>query len=122
MPKIANPTELRTAIVFALLYGVVLLVGAWLHDKAGTAGVYGVALVSGLTDVDPITLSSLRLFGIGNLAAAQTVTAIGLAYLANIVFKLGMIGVAGGADMLRRCSPGMALTAAGTVVGLLLFA
>ena len=122
MPKITNPTELRTAIVFALLYGVVLLVAAWLHDKAGTAGVYGVALVSGLTDVDPITLSSLRLFGIGNLAATQTATAIGLAYLANIVFKLGMIGVAGGADMLRRCSPGMVMTAAGTIVGLVLFA
>ena len=67
-------------------------------------------------------LSSLRPFGIGDLAAAQAVTAIGLAYLARIVFKLGMIGVAGGAEMLRRCLPGMALTAAGTVVGLLVFA
>jgi len=122
MPEIKNPTELRVAIVFALLYGVVLLVAAWLHDKAGAAGVYGVALVSGLTDVDPITLSSLRLFGIGNLAATQVTTAIGLAYIANIAFKLGMIGIVGGAEMLRRCSPGLALTAAGTVVGLLLFA
>ena len=81
MPEIKNPTELRVAIVFAVLYGVVLLVAAWLHDKAGAAGVYGVALVSGLTDVDPITLSSLRLFGIGNLAATQVTTAIGLAYI-----------------------------------------
>ena len=56
------------------------------------------------------------------LLALLAVTAIGLAYLANIVFKLGMIGVAGGAEMLRRCLAGMVMTAAGTIVGLLLFA
>jgi uncharacterized membrane protein (DUF4010 family) len=122
MPSISNPTELRTALVFALVYAVVLLLAAWLHDKAGAAGLYGVALVSGLTDVDAITLSALRLFGLGDLVARQAVTAIGLAFLANIGFKLGLIGISGGMDMLRRCLPGLVSTAGGTVVGLLLFA
>jgi len=122
IPAIGNPTELRTALVFALIYALVLLVAAWLHDKAGTVGLYGVALVSGLTDVDPITLSALRLFGLGDLAAPQAVISIGLAFLANIGFKLGLIAASGGMDMLRRCLPGLASTAAGTAVGLLLFA
>jgi uncharacterized membrane protein (DUF4010 family) len=122
VPSISNPTELRTALVFALVYGIVLLVAAWLHDKAGAAGLYGVALVSGLTDVDAITLSALRLFGLGSLAAPQAVTSIGLAFLANIGFKLGLIGASGGMDMLRRCLPGLASTAVGTAIGLLLFA
>lgn len=122
MPEIRNPAELRTAIVFALVYGAVLLIAAWLHDKAGAAGLYGVAVVSGLTDVDAITLSSLRLFGLDDLTAAQAVTSITLAFLANIAFKLGLIGVTGGMDMLRRCLPGLALTAAGAGAGLLLFA
>ena len=112
MPSISNPTELRTALVFALVYAVVLLVAAWLHDKAGAAGLYAVALISGLTDVDAITLSALRLFGLGDLVAPQAVTAIGLAFLANIGFKLGLIGASGGMDMLRRCLPGLASTAA----------
>ena len=122
MPEIGNPTELRTAVVFALLYGGVLLVAAWVHDKAGAAGLYGVALVSGLTDVDAITLSSLRLFRLDNLVASQAVTSIALAFMANIAFKLGLIGVAGGMDLLRRCLPALAVTAAGAAVGLLLFA
>jgi len=122
MPSISNPTELRTALVFAVIYGIVLLVAAWLHDKAGAAGLYLVALVSGLTDVDPITLSALRLFGIGSLAAPQAITSIGLAFLANIAFKLGLIAATGGSGMLRRCFVGLASTAVGTAVGLLLFA
>src|SRR5207344_2867625 len=113
MPAIGNPTELRTAVVFAAMYGVVLLLAAWLHDKAGSAGLYGVALVSGLTDVDAITLSSLRLFGLGDLGHAEAVTSIALAFMANIAFKLGLIGVAGGMGMFRRCVLGLALTAAG---------
>jgi uncharacterized membrane protein (DUF4010 family) len=122
MPEISNPAELRTAIVFAMVYGAVLLIAAWLHDKAGAAGLYGVAVVSGLTDVDAITLTSLRLFGLDDLTAAQAVTSITLAFLANIAFKLGLIATTGGTDMLRRCLPGLVLTAAGAVVGLLLFA
>jgi uncharacterized membrane protein (DUF4010 family) len=122
VPDISNPTELRTALVFALIYAVVLLVAAWLHDKVGAAGLYGVALVSGLTDVDPITLSALRLFGLGSLAAPIAITSIGLAFLANIGFKLGLIGASGGIEMLRRCLPGLASTGLGAAVGLLLFA
>lgn len=122
MPTMSNPSELRTALMFALLYGAVLMLAAWLHDRAGSAGLYGVALVSGLADVDAITLSSLRLFGLGELVAHQAVTAITLAFIANIAFKLGLIGVAGGIEMLRRCLPGMVAAGVGAAVGLILFA
>jgi uncharacterized membrane protein (DUF4010 family) len=122
MPAIGNPTELRTAVVFALLYGGVLLAAAWVHDKAGAAGLYGVALVSGLTDVDAITLSSLRLFRLDNLVGSQAVTSIALAFMANIAFKLGLIGVAGDMDLLRGCLPALAATAAGAAVGVFFFA
>jgi uncharacterized membrane protein (DUF4010 family) len=122
MPEIKNPTELRTALVFALIYAAVLVLTAWLHDIAGSAGVYGVALVSGLTDVDAITLSSLRLFGQGSLEPHQTAMAIGLAYISNIAFKLGMAGVAGGMGVLRRCLPGLGAAALGAAAGLVLFA
>ena len=40
-------------------------------------------------------------------------TAIGLAFLSNIGFKLGLIGTSGGMDMLRRCLPGLLSTAVG---------
>src|ERR1039458_1000639 len=91
IPETSNPAELHTAIGFGLLYVVVLLVAAWMEALAGSRGLYVVALVSGLTDVDAITLSSLRLFNLGQLSEHQTVTAIALAFISNIAFKFGMV-------------------------------
>jgi uncharacterized membrane protein (DUF4010 family) len=121
MPEIGNPTELGTALGFAALYAFVLLLTAWFAVLAGSKGVYAVALVSGLTDVDAITLSSLRLFGVGTLSAAQATTSVVLAIVANMVFKLGIVRVVGGGALLRRCVLAMAAAAAGGGLGLVLF-
>jgi uncharacterized membrane protein (DUF4010 family) len=43
MPEVKNPTELKTAISFGLLYALVLLASAWLQDIAGNKGLYIVA-------------------------------------------------------------------------------
>ncbi|MBP8902478.1 MAG: MgtC/SapB family protein [Thiobacillaceae bacterium] len=115
-----NPTELRAAIGFGLLYAGVLFAAAWLSDWVGSHGVYAVALVSGLTDVDAITLSSLRLFGLGNLEADQAVTTVLLALLANIAFKSGLATVIGGTGLARQVLPGMAAVAAGLLAGWLI--
>ena len=120
IPEVSNPTELRTAIGFGLLYAVVLFFAAWLSDIAGSGGLYVVALVSGLTDVDAITVSSLRLFGLGKLPAFDAVTAIGLGIISNIGFKFGLVFFIGGPLLAKRCALGMTLTAAGIGVALLL--
>ncbi len=119
-PDIKNPTEIRTALTFAAAYAVVLLLSAWLSDIAGTAGLYAVALVSGLTDVDAITLSSLRLFNMGNLSDVQVAIAVVLAIIANTVFKLGLVLVVGGRPLFGRCAGTMAAVVVGLVVALVL--
>ena len=121
MPETANPTEIRTALGFGLLYVAVLLCSAWLSDHAGSKGLYAVAVVSGLTDVDAITLSSLRLLDLGKLNAEQAVTGIALACLANLAFKFGMVIFIGGASLTRHVAAGFLATAAGIIIGLLLF-
>jgi uncharacterized membrane protein (DUF4010 family) len=120
VPEMTNPTELKTALGFGALYGGVLLLAAWLSDVAGASGLYAVALVSGLTDVDAITLTSLRLFGLGKLAAGEAVMAIGLATLANIAFKTTLVFVIGGARLGARVALGLLLTAAGVAIALIL--
>lgn len=115
--EMKNPTEMRAAIGFGLLYAAVLFAAAWLSDLVGDQGLYAVALVSGLTDVDAITLSSLRLFGLGNLQEAQVITTVLLALLANIAFKSGLAASIGGTALARQVLPGMAAVAAGLVVG-----
>ena len=60
-PEPANPAELKSALLFGVLYAAVLLAVAFARDRFGTAGLYTVAVLSGLTDVDAITLSTARL-------------------------------------------------------------
>jgi uncharacterized membrane protein (DUF4010 family) len=120
MPEVRNPTEIRTALGFGALYAVVLFCSAWLSDVAGAKGMYAVALASGLTDVDAITLSSLRLFSLDKLSAGQAVTSIALAVLSNLTFKAGLVITLGGWALARRTLPAMLAVAAGIGFGLFL--
>ncbi|MBI5107980.1 MAG: MgtC/SapB family protein [Rhodocyclales bacterium] len=120
LPHVANPTEIKTAIGFGILYALVLVLSAWLQDIAGSRGLYLLALASGLTDVDAITLSSLRMFGMEKLAANETVTAITLATLSNLAFKTGLVVVIGGKALARITLPGFLSIATGLIGGLLL--
>ena len=115
LPAVSNPTELRASLGFGLLFAVVLVTAAWLSDVAGRSGLYAVALVSGLTDVDALTLSSLQLFTSGKLGAREAVIAIALALFANTVFKLGLVLTVGGKPLARRVIlPALASVLAGT--------
>jgi uncharacterized membrane protein (DUF4010 family) len=117
LPALAmgNPTELRPALGFGLVYGVVLLAAAWLSDWLGNRGLYAVALVSGLTDVDAITLSSLRLHNLDKLPVAILVNVITLAVLANLVFKSVLTLAIGGWHMARHAMAGMGASGLGLV-------
>ena len=117
MPPLAmgNPTELRPALGFGLMYAIVLLAAAWLSDWLGARGLYAVALVSGLTDVDPITLSSLRLLNLDKLSVAGVVNVVTLAVLANLVFKSALTLVIGGWQMARHAIAGMGAVGVGMV-------
>ena len=121
MPEIKNPTEIKTALSFGVLYAVVLLLAAWLSDIAGSRGLYLLAFASGLTDLDAISLSSLRLFEQGKLPADQAVIAIAIAYLSNIAFKFGLLAFVGGKALAQRAALGIGAVAVGIGIGLLLF-
>lgn len=122
VPELANPTNLRVALGFGLLYAFVLLGSAWLSEHAGSHGLYLMALVSGLADVDAITLSSLKLFNDGRVTAGVAATAVSLAFIAAVAFKLGMLLVAGNRELFKRCAPALLAPAAGMAAGLLLIA
>jgi uncharacterized membrane protein (DUF4010 family) len=96
-----NPTQLRTALGFGAIYAVVLLLTAWANDVLGSRGVLALAAVSGLTDVDAITLSSMRLLAGGSLEPLTAMTALGLAVGSNLVFKAAVAAAAGGRELRR---------------------
>lgn len=118
VPETSNPAELHTAISFGLMYVVVLLGASWMADIAGSRGLYVVALVSGLTDVDPITLSTIHLFNLGQLTQQQTVNSITIAFLANLAFKFGMVTFIGGKQLARKVAISFVTIACGMLLGL----
>jgi uncharacterized membrane protein (DUF4010 family) len=119
MPNVKNPTELKTALSFGLLYAIVLLASAWLQDIAGNRGLYIVALASGVTDADASVLSSLRMFNLERIHAREAVIAVTLAVMANLLFKIALVVSIGGGNLARHALPGLVAIGAGMGVGLL---
>lgn len=121
LPEQDNPTELRAAVVFAALYGVIIFAVAAARDVYGDTGLYVVALISGLTDVDAITLSTANLVELGQVEVGPGWRAIVLAGLSNLVFKGALAGVLGGGALLLRLAPLFAASIAVSVAVLLLW-
>jgi uncharacterized membrane protein (DUF4010 family) len=101
-PEFANPVSLPVAISFGLLYGIALFLVPWFADIAGAFGLYAFSFLSGLTDVDAISLSSMRLHLDGRIEAAVAASAIGVAIVANLLLKLGMAWALGGRQIASR--------------------
>jgi uncharacterized membrane protein (DUF4010 family) len=102
MPKQENPTQLRSALVFGLMYALVLFALAAARKYVGEEALYVVAGLSGLTDMDAITLSTARIANHDPLLAAGGWRLIVVAALANLLFKSGVAGVLGGRRLLGR--------------------
>jgi uncharacterized membrane protein (DUF4010 family) len=99
-----NPFEIGPALRFALLLtAIVFLVEAG-RRYLGDAGVYAIAALSGLTDVDAITLS-LSKAALRDLDARTASIGVGLAVISNSLAKAGLIIMIGGKDIAIRCVP-----------------
>ncbi len=95
LPEPDNPAELRSALFFGALYAGVLLAAAAAKQWVGDSGLYAVAAVSGLTDMDAITLSSARMANAGAIEPSSAWRAIVIATIANQVFKWSVIASIG---------------------------
>jgi uncharacterized membrane protein (DUF4010 family) len=70
----------------------------------GTEALYAVSAISGLTDMDAITLSTAGLANTDAGILADGWRLIIVASLANLVFKAGMVGVLGGRRLFAAVS------------------
>jgi uncharacterized membrane protein (DUF4010 family) len=102
LPEQGNPSELKAAIVFAALYALVLLAVAWAQENFGTRGLFVVAVLSGLTDMDAITLSLSDMVNQGHIDATNGWRLILVAAMSNLVFKSGTVAVLGNRKLLGR--------------------
>ncbi len=92
---IKNPFSLWAACKFALLFAAVQMLLKLGQQYLPQAGVYTIAAIAGLTDVDAITLSMAQQARAGDDAMAVAVVAIAVATVANTLVKAGIATLLG---------------------------
>ncbi len=96
--SLSNPFELGIALRFGAILAAVILCARALEAWLGDIGLYVVAAISGLTDVDAITLSYARM--VGDRTGLE-VAAIGIliAAISNSLLKAGIAVYVGGRQL-----------------------
>jgi uncharacterized membrane protein (DUF4010 family) len=107
--KVSNPFELAPAIKFGLLYAIVLLASNAAQLYLGSTGLYLSSVLSGLADVDAITLSVAELSKTGSLTMSAGARAIVLAAMSNTVVKGGIVLTSGSRALRLALLPGFVL-------------
>ena len=97
----SNPLELKSALLLGALLTLILLTASVLQQWLGDAGIYLLAIVSGITDVDAITLSLTRMSQTG-LDSRTVIIGIIIASSVNNIMKAGMAVSIGGKAMFIR--------------------
>lgn len=121
VPTPRNPLRFGAALQMALLFQGVLYLMQWVTARFGSHGSLASAAVVGLTDVDPLIYSMVKLGGVdaAGVAAAAQVLTVGV--IANSVFKSALALVIGrGAFRVFSVAALLAMAAAGLASLLLL--
>lgn len=107
---LSNPFEIGPALKFGLLYALILLASRTAQLYLGDVGIYASSVLSGLADVDAITLSMAQLSrGSDGLATSTAAQAIVLATMSNTVVKGGIVLASGSRSLRKALLPGFIL-------------
>jgi uncharacterized membrane protein (DUF4010 family) len=117
--RLGNPVELGRALMLTGLFAAVILAARFAQARLGTAGLWAVAAVGGLVDVDSVTVAGARLRQQGVADAAVASGAYLLATLTNLLFKAGAVISVGGGELARRVIPAFGAMALATAAVLL---
>lgn len=105
----SNPFELETALKFGLLYAVVLVISKTAEIYTGDIGIYLSSFLSGLPDVDAVTLSMAQLSRGDGLSLVTAARAIVIGVMANTVAKGSIVLATGSRELRWAVLPGFIL-------------
>lgn len=117
-----NPFDLGTALGFGAFLGLMSVFAEAVKTWLGTPGLYALALLAGIADVDVITVSLSRMDTAGSVTTKVAAWSIALAVLSNMCVKAFIAGTAGGSSLGLRVASGyaLALLPAGTVLAVVM--
>lgn len=105
LPGNLHHYSLKTALGFSLFLAAVSVIVPAAKTGLGSEGVYAIAALSGVADVDAITVSLAHLFSSDALTLETARTGIGIAILVNLASKLLIAAISG----TRRMAIGLGL-------------
>jgi uncharacterized membrane protein (DUF4010 family) len=109
----ANPLELGAAAIFAMLFVAVAVATVLVKSELGITGIYALAAIVGVSDIDPFVLN-LAQGGIEGVEYAALAAAILIAASSNNILKAGYAaGFAGGKATAASAAALVALAFAG---------
>lgn len=112
--RVTNPFQLKTALQFALLFALILLLAKAAEEYLGTRGLYIASALAGVTQLDAITLTLAHQVGTGldvNVAARG----LAIAAATNSLFKAGLALVLGSRRFGRSVLATLFLAAVGCI-------
>ncbi len=112
----SNPLELGAAMVFAGFFVLISVVSNWARAQYGATGIYLLAAIVGVSDIDPFVLS-LAEHATGDMPVNDGIIAILIATSSNNVLKAGYtLAFAGGRSGLAP-SVALGVLALGGIAG-----
>lgn len=114
-----NPLELKAAIKFGLLFGVILFVAKAAQVYTGEAGIYLSSIMAGLTDVDAITLSLTDLAS-STLPPLTAAKGIVFAAASNTIVKASIVTMLAAPGVRKNALPVFLLMGIAAVVSALI--
>lgn len=100
--KVTNPFSLVAAIKFGALFAVILLLVKFTEQYAAAEGLYLVAAVAGMSDLDAITLSMAEYARGSGSGVALAAGAITVAALSNTLVKCALVYTLGGKALAHK--------------------
>jgi len=116
--KVHNPFELSTAFKFGIFYGFILFLSKSATKIVGAIGLYTIAAISGLSDVDAITLSTSKIFSSGEIGLTTGAATILIAATVNTIFKWFLTLSMGSKELFMKTMMGFILLTIGEFLGI----
>ncbi len=118
--SLGNPLAIRPAAKVAAMFAAFLIVAKVAERAFGASGVMAMAALGGSTDVHAVTLAVSTLAVAGDVQVPGALAAIVLAFLCNMIVKIGIVVWVGGRRLAWRAAPPLVAMMAAAAAALLM--
>jgi uncharacterized membrane protein (DUF4010 family) len=117
--ELNNPFRLKSAILFGVVFGIVIFAAKAGQVYLGSGGLYAASALAGLTSVDAIVLSLAGLAG-GHISSDIAVKAVIIATISNNIVKAIISFVSGSDELKEYVFTGLGIITAVSIIYLLI--